>query len=140
MIRYFMTIPEASQLVIQASALAKGGEVFILEMGEQVKLINLAKEMIRLSGYTLKNETNQDGDIEIKVIGSRPGEKLYEELLIESNSESTKHPRIFKAIESSITQKKLLNGIKDLKKAIDTLDEVNGLKILNYLVPEWKRR
>ena len=80
--RYFMTIPEASQLVIQAGAMAKGGEVFVLDMGESVKIMDLARRMIELSGLTVKDEQNPDGDIEIEITGLRPGEKLYEELLI----------------------------------------------------------
>ena len=140
MIRYFMTIPEASQLVIQASSLAIGGEVFILEMGEQVRLMNLAKQMIKLSGLTLKNENNRDGDIEIKIIGARPGEKLYEELLIDNNSKPTKHPRIFKARENSISHEKLLNGIENLKKALNNYDENFAKETLRNLVPEWKKK
>jgi len=100
--RYFMTISEAAQLVIQAGAMAKGGDVFVLEMGEPVKIIDLAKEMISLSGLTIKDEHNPDADIEIKITGLRPGEKLYEELLVEQNCLGTEHPRIMQAEESSI--------------------------------------
>ncbi|MFN3885220.1 MAG: polysaccharide biosynthesis protein, partial [Rhodocyclaceae bacterium] len=97
--RYFMTIPEAAQLVIQAGALAKGGEVFLLDMGEPVKIMDLARRMIELSGLTVKDAANPDGDVEIQIIGLRPGEKLYEELLIGDNPEPTAHPRIMKARE-----------------------------------------
>ncbi|MGX2975274.1 polysaccharide biosynthesis protein [Ursidibacter arcticus] len=97
--RYFMTIPEASQLVIQAGAMGKGGDVFVLDMGEPVKIIDLAKRMIHLSGLREKNSTNIEGDIEIKITGLRPGEKLYEELLIGDNVEKTVHPRIMTAME-----------------------------------------
>ena len=79
--RFFMTIPEASQLVIQAGAMAKGGDVFVLDMGEPVKIMNLAERMIELSGLSIKDEHNPDGDIEIEITKLRPGEKLYEELL-----------------------------------------------------------
>lgn len=98
-IRYFMTIPEASQLVIQAGAMGCGGDVFVLDMGQPVKIIELAHRMIRLSGLTLKNEQNPNGDIEIKITGLRPGEKLFEELLIGDNVLGTHHPRIMKANE-----------------------------------------
>lgn len=98
-IRYFMTIPEASQLVIQAGAMGSGGDVFVLDMGKPVKIIELAYRMIRLSGLTLKNEQNPNGDIEVKITGLRPGEKLFEELLIGDNVLGTHHPRIMKANE-----------------------------------------
>src|SRR5690606_118999 len=98
-IRYFMTIPEASQLVIQAGAMGKGGDVFVLVMGEPVRIVDLAKKMIRLSGLTERSLKNPQGDIEILFTGLRPGEKLYEELLIGDNVEGTEHPRIMTANE-----------------------------------------
>ncbi|MCS3455410.1 FlaA1/EpsC-like NDP-sugar epimerase [Aeromonas sp. BIGb0405] len=98
-IRYFMTIPEASQLVIQAGAMGRGGDVFVLDMGQPVKIIELAHRMIRLSGLTLKNEQNPSGDIEVDITGLRPGEKLFEELLIGDNVEGTRHSRIMMANE-----------------------------------------
>ncbi len=101
-IRYFMTIPEASQLVIQAGAMGCGGDVFVLDMGQPVKIIELAHRMIRLSGLTLKNEQNPNGDIEVKITGLRPGEKLFEELLIGDNVLGTHHPRIMKANEQQL--------------------------------------
>ncbi len=97
--RYFMTIPEASQLVIQAGAMGKGGDVFVLDMGESVKIIDLARRMIQLSGLKEKSLEQPDGDIEIKITGLRPGEKLYEELLIGDNVQKTTHPRIMTATE-----------------------------------------
>lgn len=100
--RYFMTMSEAAQLVIQAGAMAKGGDVFVLEMGEPVKIVNLATEMAFLSGYSIKSDTNPNGDIEIKFTGLRPGEKLYEELLVGDNCEGTEHARIMRANEKSI--------------------------------------
>jgi FlaA1/EpsC-like NDP-sugar epimerase len=100
--RYFMTIPEASQLVIQAGAMAKGDDVFVLDMGQSVKIIDLARRMIELSGLNVKDELNPDGDIEIEITGLRPGEKLYEELLIGDNPKPTSHPRIMKAHEEFI--------------------------------------
>ncbi|CAM3727682.1 polysaccharide biosynthesis protein [Vibrio aquimaris] len=98
-IRYFMTIPEAAQLVIQAGAMGKGGDVFVLDMGEPVKIADLAVNLIQLSGLELKDESNPYGDIEIKFSGLRPGEKLFEELLIEDNVSLTEHPRIMAANE-----------------------------------------
>jgi FlaA1/EpsC-like NDP-sugar epimerase len=97
--RYFMTIPEAAQLVLQAGAMAQGGDVFVLDMGEPVKILELAQRMIRLSGLSLRDESHPDGDIGIRITGLRPGEKLYEELLIGDNPEPTGHPRIMKAHE-----------------------------------------
>ena len=100
--RYFMTIPEAAQLVIQAVAMAKGGDVFVLDMGQPVKIMDLARRMVELSGLTVKDEDHPEGDIEIAVTGLRPGEKLYEELLIGDNPKPTVHPRIMKAHEEFI--------------------------------------
>jgi FlaA1/EpsC-like NDP-sugar epimerase len=97
--RYFMTIPEAAQLVIQATAMAKGGEVFVLDMGQPVRIMDLARSMVRLSGLTVRDAQDPDGDIEIVETGLRPGEKLYEELLIGDNPEPTNHPRILRARE-----------------------------------------
>jgi len=100
--RYFMTIPEAAQLVIQAGAMAKGGDVFVLDMGQPVKILDLAIRMVELSGLTIKDAQNSEGDIEIEITGLRPGEKLYEELLIGENPHRTTHPRIMKAQEEFI--------------------------------------
>lgn len=98
-VRYFMTIGEAAQLVIQSASLAQGGEVFVLDMGEPVKIVDLAREMALLSGYSIKDENNPNGDMEIVFTGLRPGEKLYEELLCGNNCEGTTHPRIMRANE-----------------------------------------
>lgn len=106
--RYFMTIPEAAQLVIQAGALGEGGDVFVLEMGEPIKIDDLARSMIHLSGLEVCDDTNPDGDIEIKYSGLRPGEKLYEELLIGDNVSGTEHPKIMRAAEEKLTMKQLL--------------------------------
>lgn len=102
-IRYFMTIPEAAQLVLQAAAMAKGGDVFVLDMGEQVKIAELAEKLIHLMGYTVKSTQNPSGDIEVKYSGLRPGEKLFEELLIGENVAGTTHPKIMTAQEESVT-------------------------------------
>lgn len=100
--RYFMTIPEAALLVIQAGSMAEGGEVFVLDMGEPIKIIDLAARMIHLSGLSILSSTNPDGDVAIEFTGLRPGEKLYEELLIGSNARGTEHPRIMRAMESAL--------------------------------------
>ncbi len=138
-IRYFMTVYEAAQLVLQSSMLSEGGEVFLLDMGDPVLINNLAKEMIRLSGLTLKDRFNPEGDIEIIYTGLRLGEKLFEELLIDGESIPTKHPLIFKAIESSINPDYLWREIDKLEKSIKISDEQTSLKILSQLIPEWKR-
>ena len=117
-VRYFMTIPEAAQLVIQAGALANGGDVFILDMGAPVKIFDLARRMIELSGRTVRDEDNPVGDIEIKVIGLRPGEKLYEELLIGDNPKPTEHPKIMRANEAHPDWASLEKVLDNLKLAI----------------------
>ncbi|MBY3237336.1 polysaccharide biosynthesis protein, partial [Rhizobium laguerreae] len=101
--RYFMTISEASQLVIQAGAMAEGGDVFLLDMGEPVRIADLARKMVELSGLAVRDEDNPEGDIELSVTGLRPGEKLFEELLIGDNPETTEHPRIMKAREDFLS-------------------------------------
>ena len=107
-IRYFMSIPEAAQLVIQAGAMASGGEVFVLDMGTPVKIDDLARTMVRLSGLEVRDEKNPEGDIAIEYIGLRRGEKLYEELLIGENTTGTSHPRIFKNSEPVLAYADLL--------------------------------
>lgn len=116
-IRYFMTIPEAAQLVIQAGGMARGGDVFVLDMGEPVKIIDLAKRMIRLAGMKLKGEESAEGDIEIKIVGLRPGEKLYEELLIGDNVTSTSHPKIKRAEEELLPWEEVEGLLRSLKVA-----------------------
>lgn len=120
--RYFMTIPEAAQLVIQAGAMAKGGDVFVLDMGQPVKIIDLARRMIELSGLAVKDEQNPDGDIEIEITGLRPGEKLYEELLIGGDPKPTSHPRIMKAHEDFIPMVYLEGELNTLEMALNTND------------------
>ncbi len=117
--RYFMTIPEAATLVIQAGAMAAGGDVFLLDMGEPVRILELAKRMIRLSGLSVKDEHNPDGDIEIQFSGLRPGEKLYEELLIDTQGgEKTIHPRILRAKEGNLSWKEIKSILLELQEAI----------------------
>ena len=122
-IRYFMTIPEASQLVIQAGAMAKGGEVFVLDMGEPQKIIDIARRMITLSGRKVKDPETGEGDIEIKVTGLRPGEKLYEELLIDDNSLlPTPHTKILRAQEGTLSQIEVAAMMRELNKSIIDAD------------------
>ena len=124
--RYFMTIPEASQLVIQAGALGKNAEVFLLDMGESVKIIDLIKRMINFSGLSIRNKDNKDGDIEIKITGLRPGEKLYEELLIGDKPQKTIHPKIKMTDEPLIPFNQLEKSLDQLLNLLDNhqADEV----------------
>lgn len=134
MTRYFMTIPEAAQLVIQAGAMASGGEVFVLDMGEPVKIMDLARGMIRLAGLTVKDDAHPTGDIEIRVTGLRPGEKLYEELLIGENSEGTHHPLICLAREPFFSWPELSEQLKSMQLACDSGDVASVRRVLAGLV------
>ncbi|UZM74086.1 polysaccharide biosynthesis protein [Yersinia sp. SCPM-O-B-9106 (C-191)] len=121
-IRYFMTIPEAAQLVIQAGAMGQGGDVFVLDMGDPVKIIDLAKRMINLSGLSIKSEENPDGDIAIEILGLRPGEKLYEELLIGESVQNTHHPRIMTATEVMLEWDNLNTLLNKIETACNDFD------------------
>lgn len=132
--RFFMTIPEAAQLVIQAGAMAKGGDVFVLDMGEPIRIVDLAKRMITLAGYTVKEPGRDNGDIEIKVTGLRPGEKLYEELLIGNDPKPTEHPRIMKANEKSISKAELDQEVEALQNILRTRDVPELKNLLLRLV------
>lgn len=125
--RYFMTIPEASQLVIQAGAMAKGGDVFVLDMGQPVRIIDLARRMVELSGLSVRDEADPDGDIAIEITGLRPGEKLYEELLIGDNPRPTSHPRIMKAHEEFLPWAELEARLQALEVALN-LNDVGGIR------------
>jgi FlaA1/EpsC-like NDP-sugar epimerase len=131
--RYFMTIPEAAQLVIQAGAMASGGDVFVLDMGEPVKIIDLAKRMVELSGLSLKDAENPNGDMAIAVTGLRPGEKLYEELLIGDNALPTGHPRIMKAHEDFLPWDALQAKLVDLGLAL----QANNVPMIQASLKEW---
>ena len=131
--RFFMTITEASSLVIQAGEFAKGGDVFILDMGEQVKILDLAEKLIYLSGRNIKQETEGEG-IEIQEVGLRPGEKLFEELLISGAEIKTSNEKIFKSNENFLSKDELFNAINDLKKAIDENDHLKIKEILKNTV------
>ena len=132
--RYFMTIPEAAQLVLQAGAMAHGGDVFVLDMGEPVKIIDLARRMTQLAGLTVRDAGNPLGDIEIVVTGLRPGEKLYEELLIGDNPEATAHERIMKAREDFVPWATLAPLLVEMRQAAVRNDEHEMRTILLQLV------
>ena len=132
--RYFMTIPEAAQLVLQAGAMARGGEVFVLDMGQPVKIIDLARKIAQLAGLTVRNESNPLGDIEIKFTGLRPGEKLYEELLIGHSPEGTAHERIMKSHEEFIPWPELARTLVDLREAATQNNQTLMLQIFINLV------
>jgi FlaA1/EpsC-like NDP-sugar epimerase len=133
-IRYFMSIPEAAQLVIQAGAMASGGEVFVLDMGTPVKIDNLARTMIKLSGLEVRDEENPEGDIEIEYVGLRRGEKLYEELLIGENTTETTHPRIFKNSEPVMAYEDLIAALERLDEAIQKSDDAELQDMLRATV------
>jgi len=137
-IRYFMTINEAVELVIQAGAMGEGGEVFVLDMGKPVRIQDLAEKMIRLSGLEVKNKSYPDGDIEIKYTGLRAGEKLYEELLIGDNVSKTDNPLIMCAQEEMLTWEKLRPVLEELSDAVDTNDHEMLRKLLIQIVPEFE--
>ncbi len=136
--RYFMTIPEAAQLVIQAGALAGDGEVLLLDMGEPVRIIDLARLMIELSGLSVADDDNPDGEIAIEEIGLRPGEKLIEELLIGGDCQGTVHPRIVKARESMLSWPALETQLHKLTDALKDADSEAAISMLRELVPEFR--
>jgi FlaA1/EpsC-like NDP-sugar epimerase len=133
-----MIIPEAVELVIQAGAMGKGGDVFVLDMGEPLRIVDLAKKMIRLSGLQVKDESNPNGDIEIKYTGLRPGEKLYEELLIGDNVLETDNQMIMRAQEDMLAWNELRLILDKLKVAIDDCDQKKLRELLIKAVPEFK--
>jgi FlaA1/EpsC-like NDP-sugar epimerase len=136
--RYFMTIPEAAQLVLQASSMAEGGDVFVLDMGQPVKIIDLARRMILLSGLQVRDTGRPDGDIEIQVTGLRPGEKLYEELLIGKNSEPTYHPQILRAQEEFLQWSSLDPALRALSQNLGMLSIEDLKRELKKLVPAYR--
>jgi FlaA1/EpsC-like NDP-sugar epimerase len=137
-IRYFMTIPEAAQLVIQASSMGSGGDVFVLDMGSPVRIADLARRMIQLAGYTVRDEKNPDGDIEIRFTGLRPAEKLFEELLIGKNVTGTEHPRILRAMEHSLTWEQIKHVLDDLAQCSVRFDCERAREILLRAVAEYQ--
>jgi FlaA1/EpsC-like NDP-sugar epimerase len=135
--RYFMTIPEAAQLVLQAGAMCSGGEVFVLDMGQPIKIMDLAKRMVHLSGLDLRDENNPEGDIEIKAVGLRPGEKLYEELLIGGNVNGTEHPLILRAQEEDIPWLILESLLSELEVECDYGNVTRVRELLLLTVKEY---
>jgi FlaA1/EpsC-like NDP-sugar epimerase len=136
-IRYFMLIPEAAQLVIQAGAMARGGEVFVLDMGEPVRIADLARTMLRLSSLSDRTPQHPSGEIEIQVVGLRKGEKLYEELLIGDDVVPSSHPRIMCAMERHIDPSLLDKMLESLRQACEREDEAGVLRLIRNLVPEY---
>jgi FlaA1/EpsC-like NDP-sugar epimerase len=136
--RYFMTIPEAAQLVIQAGAMGSGGDVFVLDMGATVRIYDLASRIVELSGLTLRDDKNPQGDIEIKITGLRPGEKLYEELIIGEDTQKTQHPRILKAHEKFIPLEKLQEELNSLNFALSVNNVPLIRSCLKQLVTEYQ--
>ena len=136
-IRYFMTIPEAAQLVIQAGAMARGGDVFVLDMGQPVRIVDLARRMINLSGRSVRDAANPAGDIEIKFTGLRPAEKLYEELLIGNNVSGTEHPMIMRAVEHSLPWAQLEPMLRQMLDLSREGDAPAALKVLRHVVREY---
>lgn len=120
--RYFMTIPEAAQLVLQAASMAKGGDVFLLDMGEPVRILDMARQMIRLKGYTVRDREHPDGDIEIEISGLKAGEKLHEELLLGDSVTGTEHRKIMRAEEDYVTWAELRGALNTLEQACDDYD------------------
>jgi FlaA1/EpsC-like NDP-sugar epimerase len=135
--RYFMTIPEAANLVIQAGGLAKGGEVFVLDMGNPVRIYDLARTMVQLSGLSVRDAQHPEGDIEIVEVGLRPGEKLFEELLIGECPARTKHPRIMKAVEECLPAPDLSDALSELRNCRDS---EAAITILKRIVPGYHVR
>lgn len=136
--RYFMTIPEAAQLVIQAGSMAKGGDVFVLDMGPPVKIAELARRMVNLMGLTVRDESNPEGDIEIAYTGLRPAEKLYEELLIGNNVSGTDHPMIMRAVEHAPAWEEVDAWLRELMAALRSFDCERALALLQRLVVEYR--
>lgn len=136
--RYFMTIPEAAQLVLQAGSMGKGGDVFVLDMGEPVKIMDLAKKMVELSGLSIRDPNSGEGDISIEYVGLRPGEKMYEELLIGENVEKTPHPRILRAEEGMIDSSILFPALGKIRDACALGDSSFVKESLKELVREYK--
>ena len=135
--RYFMTIPEAAQLVLQAGAMAKGGDVFVLDMAKPIKILDLARRMIRLSGLEVRDADNPEGDVEIKITGLRPGEKLFEELLLGNHAVPTEHPRITRAEEHELPWPELTEYLNRLVKACQDFNCDASRKILMEIIDEY---
>ena len=137
-IRYFMTISEAAQLVIQAGSMGSAGEIFLLDMGEPMPILQLAKDMIRLSGMSIRDKNNSDGDVEIKITGLRPGEKLYEELLIDDTASTTKHEKIMMANDKGVSMEKIREKLLELEEAAKEDDYIRIKQVFTDTVEGFK--
>jgi len=137
-IRYFMTIPEAAQLVLQAGSMAKGGDVFVLDMGRPVRIDDLARRLINLMGLTVRDAANADGDIEIEYTGLRTAEKLFEELLIGTNVTGTDHPMIMRAIEHHLPWARMQQMLNEQLVALASFDCHRALALLAESVAEYQ--
>jgi len=135
--RYFMTIPEAAQLVLQAGSMGRNGEVFVLDMGEPVRILDIARRLIQIMGHTVRDEANPDGDIEIQISGLRPGEKLYEELLLGDKVAGTDHPMIMRAEEERLTSERLQLLVGELKDACTRHDSAAVHRLLIEAVKDY---
>ena len=133
-----MTIPEAAGLVIQAGSMARGGDVFVLDMGEPIRIQDLAKRMIHLMGMTICDKSNPDGDIEIRYTGLRPAEKLYEELLVGDDVSGTEHPRIMRAVESYEEFDVLIDHLRQLSVAVENQDCDHARELLFAIVSSYR--
>jgi FlaA1/EpsC-like NDP-sugar epimerase len=138
-VRYFMTIPEAAQLVLQAGSMGAGGDVFVLDMGQPVKIDELARRMIALMGLSVSDEAHPEGDIEIRYSGLRAAEKLYEELLIGNNVTGTEHPKILRAIEHAPAWNEVQDLLNDLAISLKSFDCKRSLEVLERAVREYAR-
>ena len=136
--RYFMTIPEAVQLVLQAGSMAEGGDVFVLDMGQPIRIADLARRMVLLAGLTVRDESNPDGDVEIRYTGLRPAEKLYEELLIGTNVCGTEHPMIMRAMEHSLPWDQVQEFLRKLLVVMDVFDVHAACELLREVVCEYR--
>ncbi|TQS73436.1 polysaccharide biosynthesis protein [Rhodobacteraceae bacterium] len=135
--RYFMTIPEAARLVLLAGSFAEGGEVYVLDMGRPMKIIDLARKLIAAAGYSERNTDNPDGDIEIVTTGLRPGEKLHEELMVRKGAQTTEHPKIIRVREDQLSEIETAAVLRDLREAVDRGDDLEIFSIMVRAVPEY---
>lgn len=136
--RYFMTIQEAARLVLIAGSLAEGGEVFVLDMGAPVAIRELARRLIEMSGYTVRDAANPDGDIEIVITGLRPGEKLHEELMVQQGAQSTSHPKIISVREDHLSEIEVAAALRDLRDAIEDVNDAGVAAALERWIPEFR--
>jgi FlaA1/EpsC-like NDP-sugar epimerase len=134
--RYFMTIPEAARLVLTATTFARGGDVFVLDMGAPVSIRKMARQMIVAAGYTVRDERHPDGDIEIRIIGLRPGEKLHEELLIGADRVTTPHPKILRAQEDYLSEIEVANMLRDLQASLDSSDDAAAHRVVRRWIAD----